>query len=132
MDRRAGCRSLVCDTNGIIVAETVYRCLLCSEIFDSVIEAKHHYYEYHVDDDDDEDTRQSVSPLMHFGSSLSQSHPNVVRALTRETPFGQSLQRKGFTNGNSAVAQDLRLFRKKAEVVENNNNRSHHPEGKSI
>lgn len=78
----AGCRSLVCDSNGIIVAENVFRCMLCSSIFDSIAESKRHYYQFHVDDDDDEDLREVKQQVTQSRSSLSQAHPTVVKALT--------------------------------------------------
>lgn len=78
----AGCRSLVCDSNGIIVAENVFRCMLCSSIFDSIAESKRHYYQFHVDDDDDEDLREVKQQVTQSRSTLSQAHPTVVKALT--------------------------------------------------
>uniref|UniRef100_T1KNF2 Nuclear receptor domain-containing protein n=1 Tax=Tetranychus urticae TaxID=32264 RepID=T1KNF2_TETUR len=47
------CRSLVCDPSGIIVAEMVYRCMICFYITDTMVEAKQHYTSKHMDDDDD-------------------------------------------------------------------------------
>lgn len=78
----AGCRSLVCDSNGIIVAENVFRCMLCSSIFDSIADSKRHYYQFHVDDDDDEDLREVKQQVTQSRSTLSQAHPTVVKALT--------------------------------------------------
>ncbi|XP_053213114.1 uncharacterized protein LOC128396542 [Panonychus citri] len=49
------CRSLVCDPNGIIVAEMVYRCMVCFYISDTMIEARQHYTLKHMDDDDERD-----------------------------------------------------------------------------
>ena len=53
MDERDGCRSLVCDANGIIIAEMVYRCMICSAVLDSISEAKIHYHNNHIDSDVD-------------------------------------------------------------------------------
>lgn len=46
-DERYGCRALICDSNGIIIGETAYRCMICSHINDSIAETKQHYYENH-------------------------------------------------------------------------------------
>lgn len=46
-DDRYGCRSLICDSNGIIIAETAYRCMICSQTNDSIAEVKEHYYKNH-------------------------------------------------------------------------------------
>jgi hypothetical protein len=47
-DERKGCRSLICDPNGIIISETVYRCMICSFISDSISQSKSHYYKKHM------------------------------------------------------------------------------------
>lgn len=43
-------RSLVCDDNGIIIAETVYRCMFCGNIFDSLDLIQQHYHQDHYED----------------------------------------------------------------------------------
>ena len=50
-DEREGCRSLVCDANGIIIAEMVYRCMICSTVSESISDAKLHYHNNHIDTD---------------------------------------------------------------------------------
>lgn len=52
MSTKSGIRSLVCDTNGIIVAEMVYRCMICSAIHDVLDDAQSHYQTEHIDDND--------------------------------------------------------------------------------
>ncbi|RWS25676.1 nuclear receptor-like protein [Leptotrombidium deliense] len=47
-DDREGCRSLICDSNGIIVAEMVYRCMICANVSDSIAEAQKHYQIKHI------------------------------------------------------------------------------------
>lgn len=47
-DERRGCRSLICDTNGIIVAEMVYRCIICAFITESIADAQVHYHRRHM------------------------------------------------------------------------------------
>lgn len=48
-DDRQGCRSLVCNFNGIIVAEMIYRCMVCANMADSMAEAHKHYQLKHID-----------------------------------------------------------------------------------
>lgn len=48
-DDREGCRSLVCDSNGIIVAEMVFRCMICAAVCDSISDAQKHYQRRHID-----------------------------------------------------------------------------------
>lgn len=51
-DDQDRCRSLVCDPNGIIVAEMVYRCMICFYVSDSMPEARHHYVQKHIEEDE--------------------------------------------------------------------------------
>lgn len=51
-DDQDRCRSLVCDPNGIIVAEMVYRCMICFYVSDSMTEARQHYVQKHIEEDD--------------------------------------------------------------------------------
>lgn len=48
-DDRDGCRSLICDANGIIIAEVVYRCMICSAVINSTTDARNHYHSDHID-----------------------------------------------------------------------------------
>lgn len=50
-DDQDRCRSLVCDPNGIIVAEMVYRCMICFYVSDTMTEARQHYVLKHMDED---------------------------------------------------------------------------------
>lgn len=49
---RYGCRSLVCDANGIIIAEMVHRCMICAHISESINDARKHYQEVHFESSD--------------------------------------------------------------------------------
>ena len=51
-DDQDRCRSLVCDPNGIIVAEMVYRCMICFYVSESMIEARAHYVQKHIEEDE--------------------------------------------------------------------------------
>ena len=61
-DERRGCRSLICDPNGIIIAETVYRCMICCHISDSVARSQSHYYKHHMKDDERPPTSDQDPP----------------------------------------------------------------------
>lgn len=45
MDRRS--KSILCNTGGIIVAEMVYRCLICSSVFETPIDCRTHFRCFH-------------------------------------------------------------------------------------
>lgn len=47
-----GCRSLVCDANGIIIAEMVHRCMICAHISEGIADARKHYQETHFESSD--------------------------------------------------------------------------------
>lgn len=42
------CRSLLCDSSGIIIAEMAYRCVVCSHISDSIAAGQEHYQRRHM------------------------------------------------------------------------------------
>ena len=69
-DEREGCRSLICDANGIIIAEMVYRCMICSAVADSIADAKIHYHNNHIDNDV-ENGGSCSDPLMFPDEELS-------------------------------------------------------------
>lgn len=48
VDDRVGCRSLVCDSNGIIIAEMVFRCMICAHVSDAISTARQHYQAIHM------------------------------------------------------------------------------------
>ncbi|RWS12801.1 hypothetical protein B4U79_12721 [Dinothrombium tinctorium] len=63
---KESCKSLVCDCNGIIIAEMVYRCMLCSAISESVSEAQKHYQIKHLD--------------CEFSPAMGNHEPNVLHS----------------------------------------------------
>ncbi|KAI1299988.1 hypothetical protein HDE_03653 [Halotydeus destructor] len=103
VDDREGCRSLVCDANGIIVAEMVYRCMICTTVSDCIADAQKHYRSKHMDtighDDEpmvsyeDEDADESMVGDVHdlpessdeLGAAdratLTFSHPSGLKKL---------------------------------------------------
>jgi len=64
-DEREGssCRSLVCDGNGIIIAEMVYRCMICAFISDSIGDAQRHYQVRHMEGDSQPSTSVKHEPI---------------------------------------------------------------------
>lgn len=66
-DDREGCRSLVCDSNGIIIAEMVYRCMICAFISDSICDAQRHYQVRHMDGDNQASTSVKQEPIGEYG-----------------------------------------------------------------
>ena len=71
MSTKSGIRSLVCDPNGIIVAEMVYRCMICSAIHDVLDDAQRHYKTEHIDDNDI-DLKNSNQQMVPLDSDLEE------------------------------------------------------------
>ena len=46
-------RSFICDETGTIIANCVYKCIVCKSVFDSREKIRDHYYQVHVQSDDD-------------------------------------------------------------------------------
>lgn len=109
-DDRECCRSLVCDSNGIIIAEMVYRCMICAYITDSICDAQRHYQIRHMETDvqpssstsnlksepldslDEEDDCEEAEPS---GSSPSNARGGFVTcAVCHITKFYASVQRR--------------------------------------
>lgn len=42
-------RSLLCNENGVVIAETVYRCTMCQAVFDAADEMQIHYNRRHLE-----------------------------------------------------------------------------------
>lgn len=77
------CRSLVCDPNGIIVAEMVYRCMICFYITDTMSEAKQHYSLKHMDDDDEDDKDLDIN-----AESFAESEDNNLSIVPQLSSAG--------------------------------------------
>ena len=101
-DTMSGTRTLLCDGSGIVVAESAFRCIRCRIISCSMKQAQDHYYTYHMEHDEEpgiDDVRtaavssatEDTDPLAvgqsspSSSSSLGDSHPTIVKALT--SPF---------------------------------------------
>lgn len=48
MDKKS--KSILCNSNGIIVAEMVYRCLICKSIFETPLDCRTHFRCFHEQD----------------------------------------------------------------------------------
>ncbi|KAI1277772.1 hypothetical protein HDE_14586 [Halotydeus destructor] len=97
-DDRDGCRSLICDANGIIVAEMVYRCMICSNILDSISEAKAHYHKDHIDADELDTGHAGADDPLTFPdndhsvdlNNDSEAESNVSQPLTGSSSLNYS------------------------------------------
>ncbi|XP_074596298.1 uncharacterized protein LOC141851450 isoform X2 [Brevipalpus obovatus] len=108
-DEREGssCRSLVCDGNGIIIAEMVYRCMICAFISDSIGDAQRHYQVRHMEGDSQPSTSVKHEPIDFLDEEddsdagpLSTSYTSNARggfvtcAVCHITKFYASVQRR--------------------------------------
>lgn len=88
-------RTVICDQDGYVLAESVYRCLKCPAVLSSVSSAQRHYYACHMTDDQDNEIEDPFFGADNWSdgqddgrvasSALTDTHPNVVKALT--APF---------------------------------------------
>lgn len=78
------CRSLVCDPSGIIIAEMVYRCMICHYVSEAMAEARHHYQSVHMQDDDEEDARHHEPQSRSTESMLYKDKTSVNRSLQQQ------------------------------------------------
>ncbi|XP_015788991.1 putative uncharacterized protein DDB_G0277255 isoform X2 [Tetranychus urticae] len=92
------CRSLVCDPSGIIVAEMVYRCMICFYITDTMVEAKQHYTSKHMDDDDDKDIDRNRESFLE--STDNNNNNNVTSGLNYINH--NHILNNNHSNGNSS------------------------------
>lgn len=89
-DDREGCRSLICDSNGIIIAEMVYRCMVCSNISDSITDAQRHYQLKHIFN---QSCGLNSSPLNNFNNWKSNS-ANSSRSSNSSNNLVQQMKNK--------------------------------------
>ena len=86
------CRSLVCDSSGIIIAEMVYRCMICYYVTDSIVEAKAHYQSDHMNDEDEDEQETEPSPVQSNQSVLSsnRSFNNINHSNNKHRNFNNN------------------------------------------
>lgn len=113
------CRSLVCDSSGIIIAEMVYRCMICYYVTDSIIEAKAHYQSDHMNDDDDEDQEMEPMPQSNQSALASNRSFNNIN-------HNNNNHRNTFKNNNPLVP-DISLYEESSPMnfKFNSNNNNH-------
>lgn len=107
-DDREGCRSLICDSNGIIIAEMVYRCMVCANISDSITDAQRHYQLKHIFNQNIglgnnsplnnsynwKANNNSANSSRSSNSSLAQMRQNHLLKKQRECSFVEDFRRK--------------------------------------
>jgi hypothetical protein len=98
-DEREGCRSLVCDANGIIIAEMVYRCMICSTVSESISDAKLHYHNNHIDTDIPE---VPVPPPSILAAATSSSHASSHQSTSSNNTTNNNPRSLISTNNNSS------------------------------
>ena len=121
------CRSLVCDSTGIIIAEMVYRCMICNSVTDSITEAKAHYQLNHMEEDEEpeEDFKSSPSEGMRYQSSFLKQSPTV--GVGRAT--ADSRQSSPASSLRNALVPDVTLYEDNSPLplkFSNNNNNLMH------
>lgn len=102
-DDQDRCRSLVCDPNGIIVAEMVYRCMICFYVNDTMSEARQHYALKHIEEDDlsNENCVDQCDDL----DDLRHSKNNIPRHVTKKQLQNNNNSTK-YQNGNRSNSLD--------------------------
>lgn len=98
-DDRSGCRSLVCDSSGIIIAEMVFRCMICAHVSDAISSAHEHYELSHMSRQSPSRTSSVTNRAMN-GSvppnfDTEDDHDDIELEASRGRP-----QQNGVTNQN--------------------------------
>jgi hypothetical protein len=86
-DDSSGCRNLLCDSSGVIIAETVYRCLICRSIHDSITDAQVHYLSSHAVELGTVSTTEShdlLSNLITSGRPTNSTVSNAANNVTND------------------------------------------------
>lgn len=95
------CRSLVCDSSGIIIAEMVYRCMICYYVTDSITESKAHYQSDHMNDDEEE---CEPAPVHSTHSPLSS------RSFNNHNNNNNNHSNGSHRNNNNPLVPDINLY----------------------
>ena len=85
------CRSLVCDPSGIIIAEMVYRCMICHYVSEAIQESREHYQSVHMQDENDEEDGHHESRSTE--SMLYKDKAQVNRSLQQHKQMLQQQRR---------------------------------------
>jgi hypothetical protein len=122
------CRSLVCDSTGIIIAEMVYRCMICNSVTDSITEAKAHYQTTHMEEDEeqDEDYKFSPSESMRYTSPYNQQQQSQPSSSAGRNT-ADHLSRQSSSSFRNPLVPDVSLYEENSALplkFGNNNNSS--------
>lgn len=132
------CRSLVCDSTGIIIAEMVYRCMICNSVTDSITEAKAHYQMNHMEEDEEPEEEYKFSPneSMRYQSPYNQQ--SSAASSGRSAVDHQNRQSSSSSFRNPLVP-DVNLFEDNSPLPlkfgnnnNNNNNNSMHNHNNNV
>lgn len=109
------CRSLVCDSTGIIIAEMVYRCMICNSVTDSITEAKAHYQISHMEEDEEQEEDYKLSPSESmryqspYNSNQHQHHQQQQQSAHNSRPAVDHQNRQSSSFRNPLVP-DVSLY----------------------
>ena len=118
-DDRDGCRSLVCDSNGIIIAEMVYKCMLCAYISDSICDAQKHYQMRHIENENRKESKsQTEIESNHYSNDLDDYSESIIdeelascSAITYNLPSGlKELQKFTPINSKSLIKRTITTY----------------------
>uniref|UniRef100_T1K740 Nuclear receptor domain-containing protein n=2 Tax=Tetranychus urticae TaxID=32264 RepID=T1K740_TETUR len=115
-DDREGCRSLICDSNGIIVAEMVYRCMICANVVESIAEAQKHYRIKHIGEEIAEPS--SLSSASASTTTTTLSPPNKEGSKV-SAPLALTMNGDG---NQSDEAEDYSFTSQELPFLFNHNN----------
>ena len=115
------CRSLVCDSSGIIIAEMVYRCMICYSVTDSINEAKDHYSMVHMQEEEEEEDEEKATPSVDniFSSSPSRhfSRTSLVPDLNRFEENVKFANTSHHLNNSLRQLNNLKPGRKSPDIL---------------
>lgn len=97
-DEREGCRSLICDANGIIIAEMVHRCMICAHISESINDARSHYQQTHF-----ESTEQDSPRSLTNGQEGGAEDDDLVGNDDEEDDVGEDFDQPSGSVSNAAA-----------------------------
>jgi hypothetical protein len=74
----SGVKSLICDLNGIIIAEMVYRCMICDVIYETIPEVQMHYQLKHIEEDNQNNFQNHSNSLTNSSISSTANRGNTT------------------------------------------------------
>lgn len=123
------CRSLVCDSSGIIIAEMVYRCMICYYVTDSITEAKDHYSMAHMQEEEEDDEESDNNRSNNINNNHLINHHKSPAAAAAEAMMrfaSGALGGRNMTSSNPLVSESLSLLEENASLPLKFGNTSHH------